>query len=118
MDYFAFKLIHIVGVLFVFTSLGGLLANAWLDGGKAGRKLPGLTHGLALVVVLISGFAILGNRGYEFALWVWLKLAVWLAIGASLALIRRRPDLARALWLVLPLLGGIAAYLALYKPGV
>ena len=119
----AYKVVHILAVLFLFTALGSLLAAAW-PGGAAGagppRKRAGLTHGLALVLVLVSGFGMLARLGIAhlggWGLWIWLKLLTWLLLGAALTLIRRQPRLAPALWIVLPLLGGLAAYLAIYKP--
>jgi hypothetical protein len=48
---------------------------------------------------------------------MWLKLILWLVLGGIVVLIRRAPQLAPTLWVVLPLLGAAAAYLALYKPG-
>ena len=126
----AYKVVHILGVLFLFTALGSLLAAAWPSGNAAGsagaviagplRKRAGLTHGLALVLVLVSGFGLLARLGSShpgvWGLWVWLKLFTWLLLGAALTLIRRQPRWAPALWLLLPVLGGLAAYLALYKP--
>ena len=127
----AYKVVHILGVLFLFTALGSLLAAAWPSGNAAGsagagsnagplRKRAGLTHGLALVLVLVSGFGMLARLGSSapgvWGLWVWLKLLTWLLLGAGLTLIRRQPRWAPGLWLLLPVLGGLAAYLALYKP--
>jgi hypothetical protein len=115
-----YKLLHLVGVVFLFSALGALLAGSWP--GTAGatdtwRKRSGITHGLALLVVLVSGFGMLARLGGgSWGLWVWLKVATWLALGASLVLVRRQPRLVPILWFVLPLLGGFAAYLALYKP--
>ncbi len=54
--------------------------------------------------------------GFPFPLWVWLKLVIWLLIGASIALIRRMPAQARVFWFAFPALGAVAAYLAIYKP--
>ena len=124
----AYKVVHILGVLFLFTALGSLLAAAWPSSAAAGsagadgplRKRAGLTHGLALVLVLVSGFGMLARLGSSapgvWGLWVWLKLLTWLLLGAALTLIRKQPRWAPALWLLLPVLGGLAAYLALYKP--
>ena len=120
-----YKVVHILGVMFLFTALGSLLAAAWPGTGDAAaagplRKRAGLTHGIALVVVLVSGFGMLARLGIShlggWGTWIWLKLLTWLLLGAALTLIRRQPRLAPALWIVLPLLGGLAAYLAIYKP--
>lgn len=120
----AYKVVHILAVLFLFTALGSLLAAAWPGGADAAggplRKRAGLTHGLALALVLVSGFGLLVRLGIshlgDWGVWIWLKLLTWLLLGAALTLIRRQPRLAPALWWVLPLLGGLAAYLAIYKP--
>jgi len=114
-----FKVVHITAVIYTFTALGGLLVHA-VDGtreGGAGRRLAGLTHGLALLVVLFTGFGLVAGLGTGMAPWVWLKLLVWLLVGASLVAIRRLPGMARLLWLALPLLGALGAYLAIWKPG-
>ncbi len=120
MSYLAYKVLHIVGILAVFLALGGLAARS-LDGstdmGSRAAKLAGMTHGLALILVLVSGFGLIAKLGTGFALWVWLKLAVWLVLGAMIALVRRMPQFASLLWFTIPLLGALAAYLALYKPG-
>ncbi len=112
-----YKVIHIVAVIYVFTAIGGLMVHA-IDRGTAnsGRKLAGMTHGLALLVVLITGFGLMAKLQTGMALWIWLKVGLWIAVGASIAAIRRLPGQARLLWLLLPLLGGIGAYLAIYKP--
>jgi len=39
-----------------------------------------------------------------------------LTLGALVALPYRRPDLARLVFIALPVLGGLASWLAIYKP--
>ena len=48
---------------------------------------------------------------------VWIKLAVWVVHGFAVLLPYRRPALARPLFLLYPVLGGLAAWAAVYKPG-
>ncbi len=114
----AYKVLHVFGVLLAFTALGGLTLRALSGSREKGPadKLAGITHGVALLIILVSGFGLIAKLGYGFPLWVWLKLAIWLVIGAALALVRRMPQHAGIFWIALPLLGGVAAYLALYKP--
>jgi hypothetical protein len=117
----AYKVLHVLGSLFLFTALGAmLLAARDRDGTPAGRKLAGMTHGLGLVVLLVSGFGMLAKLAISnpaaWPLWLWLKLVIWLAFGAVLVVIRRAPNLTGLLWWILPVLGALAAYLALYKP--
>jgi hypothetical protein len=121
MSYQAFKLIHILGVLFVFVSLGALMlaSREGVERGT-GRKLAGMTHGIALLVVLVAGFGTLARLGITnpgaWPMWVWIKATIWLVLGGIIVLVRRAPQLSTLLWWLLPLLGGIAAWAAIYKP--
>jgi hypothetical protein len=115
----ALKVLHIFGVLLVFFALGGLTLNA-LSGGTAdtgrGRKVAGATHGLALLLILFTGFAMIVQLNLGFPIWVWIKIALWLAIGGMLGLIRSKPQHAGIFWILIPILGTFAGYLAIYKP--
>jgi len=120
MPLLTYKILHVFSVILTFTVLGGLALHAANGGNRdsnASRKLTGILHGLGMLMILVSGFGLLARLGMnEFPLWVWLKLAIWVLIGASAVVIKRSPALSRALLLLLPLLGGVAAWLALYKP--
>ncbi len=48
--------------------------------------------------------------------WVWAKLALWLVVGASAAVIKRAPGFSVHLLWLMPVLGGVGAWLAIYKP--
>ncbi len=113
-----YKVLHILGVLLAFAALGGatLRALAGARDDAPGRRLAMATHGVALLLILISGFGMLAKLGYGFPVWVWLKIVIWLLIGAAIALIRRLPAHATLFWFALPVLGAAAAYLAIYKP--
>jgi len=121
MSYLAYKLLHLLGVVLLFAALGALVVRqlgATPPSPKdRGGRLAGITHGVALLVILVSGFGALAKLGLGLPGWAWWKLAVWLALGASLVAIRRLPSAAPWLWWLLPFLGGVAAWLALYKPG-
>jgi hypothetical protein len=117
----AYKVLHILGILFTFTALGGLLLASRTGGERVqDRKFAGMLHGIGLVIILISGFGALARLGMSnpgiWPLWMWIKLAVWLLLGAALVLIKRAPGLRTLLWILLPVLGAIAAYMAFYKP--
>jgi hypothetical protein len=49
--------------------------------------------------------------------WIWLKLAIWTALGAAPVLVKRAERLAGLLLVLLPLVGLLAALLVLDKPG-
>ena len=69
--------------------------------------------------MLLGGFGMLARLGIvqgTFPAWLWVKLVIWGMLAAALVIPRRRPTLARPLLLSLPVLGGLAAYMAIYKP--
>ncbi len=113
-----YEVLHVFGVLLAFAALGGaiLRAASGTPNDAPGRKLALATHGVALLLILISGFGMLAKLGYGFPPWVWCKIVIWLVIGASTALIRRLPAHATMFWFALPALGAAAAGLAIYKP--
>lgn len=126
MSYAIFKVVHLFGVLFLFTAIGGSVflrlasvRSAVEDLGGDVRKLTGMVHGVALLVILVAGFgalAMLPTVEEGVPGWVWAKVVIWLLLGAVLPLIRKAPRAAPILWWLLPLLGGTAAWLAIYKP--
>ena len=122
-SYTAYRLIHLVGILLLFVALGGLsyaAGKSSSDGAPGSRGLVMALHGTGLLVILVGGFGLLARIGVEHGIgfpgWVWGKLAIWLLLGAAVMIPKRKPEWAGALFLVLPVLGGIASWLALYKP--
>jgi len=114
----AYKLIHLLGIFALFTGLGGAAVFAMgAEMDQRIRKLCGMAQGVGLVLILVAGFGQLAKLDLGgWPLWVWLKLAIWVAFGAITVLFRRAPGAAKALFLLLPLLGGLAAYLAIFQP--
>ena len=113
--------IHLFGVCLLFASLGGLALHMMNGGDKASnanRKLIMLSHGLALIVIVVAGVGLL-KRGYGSMSdgWVHAKLTIWLVLGAAPAIIYRVPKAAKMLWFILPLMGGLAFYFARFKLG-
>lgn len=97
--------------------------NGAAGSGTAGTRRPRLAmvlHGMALFIVLLGGFGLLARlgivQGHAFPGWVWAKLGIWLLAGAAVVIPRRKPEWALGLFVVLPFLGGLAAWLAIFKP--
>ena len=117
-----YKLVHILGILLVFSSFGGLVLHAMNGGTKAtnaGRRIVTNGYGVGLFLILLGGFGMLARLGIVqggLPGWIWLKLAVWIAVGGLFALPSRRPDASRLLWILGPALGLLAAWAGLYKP--
>ena len=117
-----YKLVHVLGILLVFSSFGALVLHALNGGTKAtngGRRMVTVSYGVGLFLVLLGGFGMLARLGIVqggLPGWIWLKLVLWVAIGGLLALPYRMPGASRLLWLAGPLLGLLAAWAGLYKP--
>lgn len=123
-SYEVYKLLHILGALFLMMAFGGVVMHAANGGTResnSARKLAVITHGVGLLVLLVSGFGMLARLGIGhaggFPLWVFLKGGVWLSLGGLLVAAQRAPQLARVFWFLMPVLGGLAAFFALTKTG-
>ena len=118
-----YNILHVVGIVLIMAALGALALHA-INGGtresNAARGLVAGLHGLGALLVLLGGFGMLARIGFEhgsaFPGWLVVKIAIWLMLAGSVVVPYRRPALARPLLLALPLLGGLAAFMAIYKP--
>jgi len=116
-SYLTYKILHLVAILFLFTSLGSL-AVLGRSGDPRSRTLASIVHGVSIVVILVAGFGLLARLGHfgDIPGWAYAKIVLWLLLAVAAWPLRRRPEWGTALWLVLPALGGIAAWLAVVKP--
>jgi hypothetical protein len=119
MSYEFYKVIHLLGLSMVVMSLGGIMLFAINGGQKASnsfRKGVMITHGVGLLFLLVAGFGMLHKLQIPgFPGWAVGKLIIWLALGAFVGLAYKQ-NLARKLWLILPLLVVVATVLAIVKP--
>jgi len=118
-----YEILHIVGIAMLFLAIGGVATHAANGGTKAGSQTRGLmssVHGVGALLILVGGFGMLARIGFKhganFPGWLWVKLIVWLVLSAIVLLPYRKPALAKPFIFVLPLLTGLAVYMALYKP--
>ena len=112
-----YTIMHFVGIMAVFLGLGGAIIRS-VNGGKRGRMITGITSGVGLLLILVAGFALMAKSGYEWKLWIFIKIGIWILIGALLALINRKPQFGLTLWILLIALGFGAAYVVTFKPGI
>jgi hypothetical protein len=115
--YDTYKLIHLLGLFTLFLALGGVMVHAAAGGEKRhpGRGLVMAAHGLGAFLVLLGGFGMLARlETGGIPAWVHPKLAIWVLLAGAAALPYRFPALARPMLLVLPALGGIAAWIGIY----
>ena len=109
--------IHLVSVCLLFVSLGGMVQQVGAEApSKARRQFIMMTHGTAMLLILLAGVATLHRIDGSFSeRWVHAKLGIWMVLGAAPAFIYRKPALARMFWFVLPVFGGLAFYFARWK---
>lgn len=129
-SYPVYRLVHLVGIFLLFVVLGGLSLAASRGAAGAGRagvgragispRMAMALHGLALFIVLLGGFGLLARlgvtHGMDWPAWVWAKLGIWALAAVAVMVPRRKPEWAAALFVALPVLGGLAAWLAIFKP--
>ena len=118
LPYAFYKIIHLFGLGMSVTGLGGL-AFAGADGvdkeSSKTWKLASILHGVGLFLVLLGGMGMIkGNFG---AGWVHGKFTLWFLFGAAMMIPRRKPALAKPLFLSLPVLVAVGAWLGGMQPG-
>jgi uncharacterized membrane protein len=125
LSYETYKVMHIVGALMTISGLAGVALFSWIASTQAAgalqahpaRKLAAATHGFGLLVILIAGFGMLARLKIPTNQpWIAGKLVIWVVLGGMIVLAKRMPKKAPMVWLLAFILGGAAAYLAIYKP--
>jgi hypothetical protein len=115
-----YKNLHLIGVFMILVALGGLILHQINASTRelVWRKPVAITHGIGMVLVLVGGFGMLARLGIHWPWpgWVLGKVVIWLVLGVMIAVIGRRPGLAKPLWWSTIALAAIAAYLALNRP--
>ncbi|MEM1024518.1 MAG: hypothetical protein AAGD10_08580 [Myxococcota bacterium] len=116
MSYQTYRFLHLLGMILLFLSLGGVIIQAKL-GGKSGRAMLVAGHGTGLLVVLVAGFGMLAKGG-ELGLpgWVIAKLVVWLVLGGITVAIKRKAEAAGMWYTTVVGLGLVAVVMGVYKP--
>jgi hypothetical protein len=120
-SYQLYNVVHIVGLIFLMAGLGGMSSvevpshrRAWI------RRSLAAFHGLGVFLILLGGFGMLARlgivQGIAWPGWLWAKVIIWGVLGVSAFIPYRYPRAALPLLFLLPLLGGLAAYMAIYKP--
>jgi hypothetical protein len=120
LSYLVYKNLHLIGVFMVLVALGGLTLHR-INGGTqehSWRKPVAITHGVGILLVLLGGFGMLARLGifWSWPGWVIGKVIIWIIFAALIAVIARKPTVAKPLWWIIIVLGGLAAYLAANKP--
>jgi uncharacterized membrane protein len=117
-----YKVIHLLGIFLLFAGLGGLWASVSVaseDLRKTIRRLATAAHGAAMLLILIAGFGMMARLqiSHSWPLWIWIKLVVWLLLAGYPVLLKRQERPSGLLFFLAPLLGAVAAYVALMHLG-
>lgn len=120
MTYEFYKVLHLFSIALVLVSLGGITLHVMNGGSKASngnRKLVMMTHGIGLLLLLVSGFGMHAKLGLPgLPLWLLGKLIIWLLFGGMVAIIYKKAGCTAKIWWLIPLLVAAATWLAVYKP--
>lgn len=101
--------LHLAGAFALFLALGATFT------GGANKKGPAILHGIALLVILGVGFAMLKKPPMKEYWWM-AKFGIWLFLGAA-PMLAKRKVLPGSVLLTLSIVGGAAAgWLAMVKP--
>lgn len=109
-----YRLLHAVGALLLFLSLGGILL---VPADAKPAKMAMALHGIALLVMVVAGVGTVHkDPSLEWGNWLYAKIGCWLFL-AVLPVLVRKGVLPRAMALLLAIGAGVAAvWLAQMKP--
>lgn len=116
-----YKILHIIGIALIIVPLGGLTLHSLNGGNRATNKhvkMVAITHGIGMMVTIVSGFGMLARLNLMSSLpgWTFVKVGIWLIFGLANTAAVRFQKSAMLLWFNLFVLVGIAASLAILKP--
>jgi len=112
MSYTTYKIIHLVGIAALALGLGGMMAS----GGN--RKGFAILQGIALLVMLVSGFGLLAKLHLGFPHFAIAKTVLWIVLGALPMLLRKfRVPMTGGIIISLTLVT-ILAWLGVVKPAL
>jgi hypothetical protein len=118
-----YNVVHIVGLVLLMAGIGGIAtlgATSTRGEARGFRRMLAIAHGLGIFLVLLGGFGMMARlgivQGSSWPLWVWVKAVIWGTLGVAAFLPLRYPRIAVPLLLLVPVLGGVAAWMAIYKP--
>ncbi|MFQ5505691.1 MAG: hypothetical protein ACE5F1_12975 [Planctomycetota bacterium] len=121
MSYEHWKTLHLLGVILLFSAFGALLVLALNDRTREvnrGRTFAMAVHGASMLLIIGAGIAIIGKPEANIdgmPAWVWAKVILWLLLGSAVMVIKRAPRSVFVMWLLLPLIGAVAAHLGLNR---
>lgn len=119
MSYEIYKVLHLTGLVLLFSGLATLVtakvSAIKLEG--ASRKFSLIAHGLGLLLLIVSGFGLLARLGIVNGLpnWVYFKILAWIFFGGIIAVLKRK-NVGWKFYSVLICIFILTAYVAINKP--
>ncbi len=120
MPYEVYKMIHLTGIFLLISGL--MMAFAITSSGHilAGRikTFSFATHGIGLVLILVSGFGLLARLGLarEMPMWAYVKFAIWGIFAIYISVLKRKGQLGWPLYVAMLGVFMFASWLAIFKP--
>lgn len=119
--YEIYRLIHFTGIFILLFAFGSLFT------GEKSTKAAAVGHGIGLLLILLGGFGMhaspiggpelkLGGLyktvyGTALPTWLILKIVIWLALGASMVLAKRRIIKGATAWILIIVLAVASAWI-------
>ena len=120
MPYEFYKVLHILGLMLLFFGFGGIVVAAYSKAElkKSARLMGMITHGVGLLLILVSGFGMAARLGLfaELPNWVKAKIGIWVLLGISISLAKRKGHIGWPVAIFLWGVGIMAAVIAVNKP--
>lgn len=122
MPYYTYRLIHLLGIFALLMTLGAAAMHGLKGGTRADnpwRRQLGGAHGMALFLILLGGFGMLARLGIAqggLPGWIYIKLGLWLVMGAAMTAAYKGRRAALTVLLGTPLVALLAAMTAWFKP--
>ena len=107
-----YKLVHLIGLALICYALGGFSLRSE---DQSARRRFSMFHGIGLLISLVGGFGMLAR--YKISALesgIIFKLIVWAALGGSIVIFKRKPELTKPVSVVLALLMVGAAYTGVF----
>ena len=115
MPHSVYLVLHLLGIFLITLAIGGTLVKKQI-GDKTPVRLLSMLHGFGLFFIFLAGFGLIARLGisWQFPIWIWLKLTIWLAFGAFPMVAGRMSN--KVAWTAAIVIFLGAAILGVYKP--
>ena len=105
-----YRLLHFAGVFTLLFSFGSLFI------GKNYNKGAAMAHGVALILILVSGFGMQATMHLGFPVWLIIKLVIWIIFGGFIVLAKKGIISGFVAWIIILTLALCSVYLAQTHP--